>query len=149
MTRDELYQKLEAAVRADDVDALVSLDSEVQSDAYRRTVASECKRAVSGLRDKKAASLIIALSAELMVLRDRTAVLLSIQALRRRLLERRTEALEAAQREQKFCGVWQRALPYKRGNFTTFDGSLWVALRDTSGSKPGEHPEDWQLCVKR
>lgn len=70
-------------------------------------------------------------------------------ARKRRELEARVEALEAAQRERKFCGVWQRALEYKRNNFVTFDGSLWVALRDTAGSKPGEHPEDWQLCVKR
>lgn len=66
-----------------------------------------------------------------------------------RELRMRVDALERDQRDSKFCGVWQRAADYKRSNFATHDGSLWVALRDCSGSKPGDDPADWQLCVKR
>lgn len=52
-----------------------------------------------------------------------------------------------ARGEVKYCGVWQAAGIYKRGNLCTRDGSLWVAVRDTTSSPPGPGP-DWQLCAK-
>jgi len=35
---------------------------------------------------------------------------------------------------------------YKKNNFCTYDGSVWICLRDTEG-KPGQSME-WQLAVR-
>lgn len=48
----------------------------------------------------------------------------------------------------RYCGVFQSAMAYKRGDLVTFDGSMWVALRNVVVEKPGAS-ESWQLCVKR
>jgi hypothetical protein len=46
----------------------------------------------------------------------------------------------------KYCGVYQRALDYKRGSLVTFEGSAWCALVDTR-EVPGRS-NSWQLAVK-
>lgn len=46
-----------------------------------------------------------------------------------------------------YTGVYKPGENYQRGNFTTWGGSLWLALRDTK-AKPGETP-DWKLVVKK
>lgn len=46
----------------------------------------------------------------------------------------------------KYCGVFQRALDYKRGSLVTFEGSAWCALVDTR-EVPGKS-DAWQLAVK-
>lgn len=46
-----------------------------------------------------------------------------------------------------YRGVYQPGAEYERGDTITWDGSCWVALKDTS-NKPGPG-EDWQLAVKR
>lgn len=47
----------------------------------------------------------------------------------------------------QYCEVYQIGRQYEMGDVVTNDGSMWVALRDTSGS-PGKSP-DWRLAVKR
>ena len=62
-------------------------------------------------------------------------------------LAERVTALEKQVRQVRFCGTYQRALHYERGNLVTFRGSLWSALCDGPGA-PGENPAEWQLAVK-
>lgn len=68
------------------------------------------------------------------------------------------EELKAAAQEvfadfqvRTFADVWQGTYKpgelYTRGVFTTWGGSLWLALSDTK-AKPGETP-DWKLVVKK
>lgn len=46
-----------------------------------------------------------------------------------------------------YRGVHQQGHQYQRGDSVTFQGSTWIAMRDTS-SKP-ESDESWRLAVKR
>lgn len=61
-------------------------------------------------------------------------------------LERRLAELETVQKSARYRGVWQPAELYQKGNFVTFDGSLWAAVVDTPG-KPGV--SGWQLAAKK
>lgn len=62
-------------------------------------------------------------------------------------LAERIAALEKKQAAMRYRGVYAgRAEKYAEGNFITYDGSLWIALKDDPG-KPGEG-DGWQLCVK-
>ncbi|PBB79073.1 hypothetical protein CK218_22245 [Mesorhizobium sp. WSM3879] len=61
-------------------------------------------------------------------------------------LEERVAELEANQ--QKFAGVHQRSLPYRKGNLVVHASSLWVALADIpEGAMPGTS-DLWQMAVK-
>jgi hypothetical protein len=62
-------------------------------------------------------------------------------------LELRTVQAEKQAAEFRYRGVWQPGEQYRRNNFITHDGSVWVCLRDTEG-KPGQCL-DWQLAVRR
>lgn len=46
-----------------------------------------------------------------------------------------------------YRGVHQQGKQYQRGDSVTFQGSTWIAMRDT-GSKP-ETDDSWRLAVKR
>jgi len=49
----------------------------------------------------------------------------------------------------KYVGTFQRAAQYRKGDVTTFDGSMWIALDSITG--PGEVPgtsKMWQLCCR-
>lgn len=46
-----------------------------------------------------------------------------------------------------YRGVHQQGQQYQRGDSVTFQGSTWIAMRDT-GSKP-ETDDSWRLAVKR
>ena len=65
-----------------------------------------------------------------------------IEALEIRNLEAEKQAAEF-----RYRGVWQPGEQYRRNNFVTQDGGVWVCLRDTEG-KPGQSL-DWQLAVRR
>jgi HK97 family phage prohead protease len=66
---------------------------------------------------------------------------------RLRELEERVAELEGNQ--QRFCGVHQRSLPYKKGNMVVHASSLWVALADVpEGIAPGT-TDLWQMAVKQ
>jgi hypothetical protein len=49
------------------------------------------------------------------------------------VLELRTVEAEKQAAEFRYRGVWQPGETYKRNNFCTFDGSVWVCLRETEG----------------
>src|SRR5262249_28116252 len=69
----------------------------------------------------------------------------AVAPLKRRIAELETKQVELA--NWKYLGIWTTGF-YHRGNFVTFDGSLWTCLADTH-ARPGEDPRGWQLCVKR
>jgi hypothetical protein len=69
-------------------------------------------------------------------------------------LREKNEALEVriAQMEKqiadfKYCGVWRDGASYRKHNFVTHHGSIWICLADTE-AKPGESLQ-WQLAVQR
>lgn len=47
-----------------------------------------------------------------------------------------------------YQGVWKQGDEAKPGDVKTYDGSMWVCLKETKG-KPGEYSGDWRLAVKR
>lgn len=51
-----------------------------------------------------------------------------------------------SQEQGKYVGVYLSGHNYKKGNFCTHSGSLWVCKQDTQ-SRPGTN-SDWQLCAK-
>lgn len=62
-------------------------------------------------------------------------------------LSTRIEQLEAG--GVRYAGIWQRAMPYRKGTVVTSGGGMWAALRDTrEGEKPGDAPDAWQLAAK-
>ena len=62
------------------------------------------------------------------------------------LLLARIADLETRMSEFQYCGVWHDGA-YKRGNFVTYDGSVWHCNVDTC-TKPGVDPIVWTLAVK-
>lgn len=72
-----------------------------------------------------------------------------LDALKSVLLEHkaRLDALEG--HGLKYCGVYQKALGYRRGHVVTMDGAMWTALADTpEGVAPGSNGAFWQLSQK-
>jgi hypothetical protein len=96
---------------------------------------------VDELNDKnKMGAHIIALDGLAAMVRKYVPALLErVSNLEKRLAEVETRGL-------RYRGVWQRADDYKRGDVTTCDGGLWVALSDNPKNKPGEGAM-WQLAV--
>jgi hypothetical protein len=62
-------------------------------------------------------------------------------------LELRIVQLEKQAADFKYCGVWHYGESYRKHNFCTYDGSIWICLRDTA-AKSGQSP-DWQLAVQK
>jgi len=49
----------------------------------------------------------------------------------------------------KYCGAYQRAMPYRKGSVVSRNGAMWTALRDVAeGELPGDVPSAWQLSAK-
>jgi hypothetical protein len=61
-------------------------------------------------------------------------------------LRERIAALEA--HGIKFCGVYQRAASYKRGDVVTHDGGMWTAIMEAPIAEIPGKSVAWQLCVK-
>lgn len=61
----------------------------------------------------------------------------------------RIAALEASEKQLRYVGTFQKANSdsYRRNNFVTHGGSIWVALTDQPQHAPGDGG-DWQLAVK-
>ena len=66
---------------------------------------------------------------------------------RNEALELRIVQVEKQAADFKYCGVWHYGESYRKHNFCTYDGSIWICLRDTA-AKPGQSP-DWQLAVQK
>jgi hypothetical protein len=48
----------------------------------------------------------------------------------------------------KFCGTYQRACEYKRGDVTNYEGGMWVATCAVPPQEPPGRSVCWQLSVK-
>jgi hypothetical protein len=48
-----------------------------------------------------------------------------------------------------YKGIYKEGIEYKRGDLTTYGGSLWLALRDTKVRPDAKDVDDWKLIVKR
>ena len=49
----------------------------------------------------------------------------------------------------KYCGVYQRAAVYKRGDCVSYGGSMWCAIADVQPTElPPGKSDHWQLSVK-
>lgn len=71
----------------------------------------------------------------------REEILKAFQPLRERM-----DALESA--GIRYCGIYQRAMEYKRGDTVTHDGSMWVATCETPPHQIPGNSSRWQLAVK-
>ena len=61
----------------------------------------------------------------------------------------RERIIELEKRGVSYCGIYQRAAVYRRGDICTVDGSMYVAINNV---EPGEEPGkggNWVLAVKR
>ncbi|MER9733043.1 hypothetical protein [Mesorhizobium sp. M0217] len=69
-------------------------------------------------------------------------------------LSHRCKALEArlaeieSRPQLEYRGVWKSTDAYRRGDLTTYDGSMWHAQVGSQGLVPGQG-EGWRLCVKK
>ena len=61
-------------------------------------------------------------------------------------LEAQIEELQA--NGLKYAGVWQRAGSYSKGTVVTFDGSMFVAVKNTQPAQAPLTSDCWQLAVK-
>lgn len=67
------------------------------------------------------------------------------------LVEERFREVQARTFADSYRGVFSAGESYTRGEFTTFDGCLWLAV-DNTEAKPGKGGEDatgWRLVAKR
>ncbi len=62
-------------------------------------------------------------------------------------LRDKIEELELRIAAFKYCGVWRDGESYRKHNFVTHHGSIWICLCDTE-AKPGESLQ-WQLAVQK
>jgi hypothetical protein len=72
-----------------------------------------------------------------------------IDQLETQVREQKAQVRELQTRGVRYCGIYQRAMGYERGDCTTHDGAMWVVIADEA--KPMEAPGKsaaWQLCWK-
>jgi hypothetical protein len=62
-------------------------------------------------------------------------------------IKARLEALEARPPSPEYLGIFEQGKTYPRGGLVTRDGSLWLALTETTLT-PGSHRTAWRLIVK-
>ncbi|QRY80112.1 hypothetical protein JVX91_03035 [Pseudomonas sp. PDNC002] len=77
-------------------------------------------------------------------------LIMSLERIERLESEIRQLSEKAATLEErglKYCGTWQRAMDYRRGDCVTHKGSLWTAVKATDKA-PDEAAPDWQLSAK-
>jgi hypothetical protein len=63
-------------------------------------------------------------------------------------LRARIGALEAAEAQKCWRGVFSETETYHKHNSVTHHGCLWIAVEDAPGV-PGEHSTGWRLAVKK
>jgi hypothetical protein len=69
--------------------------------------------------------------------------------LRDEIAKLKTRVAELESGGIRYCGVYQRAQNYRRGDITTHEGSMWCAVSDVA---PNEQPgkcQGWQLCCMK
>ena len=61
----------------------------------------------------------------------------------------RRHIAELETRGVNYCGIYQRAVGYKRGDVVTHDGSMFVAVAEVAPNQLPGAGGPWQLAVKR
>jgi len=57
---------------------------------------------------------------------------------------------EVARTTLVYREVWREEQAYKRDEIVTHEGGIWLALKDSSGNRPGNGEDPaWRLIVKR
>lgn len=72
----------------------------------------------------------------------------ALDALHTRIDQLETQLKEQQTRGLDYCGTWQKAMRYRRGDAVTHEGSLWISLK-ADNDQPVESASAWQLAVKR
>lgn len=62
-------------------------------------------------------------------------------------LQLQEELKQEREKSTRYCGVFQRALTYRKGDLVTYNGSLWACIAQETVATPGV-TEGWQLAVK-
>lgn len=72
-----------------------------------------------------------------------------MKPLQLRIAQLETQVRELKEAGIRYCGTYQRAIDYKRGDLVSHDGSMWIVVADAAKALeiPGKSPS-WQLCVK-
>lgn len=65
------------------------------------------------------------------------------------LIEDRFADVQVRSLADTWRGVWKAGETYKRGEVAQWDGSPWLALRDSKDVKPGTSGPDWNLFAKK
>jgi hypothetical protein len=60
----------------------------------------------------------------------------------------RERIAQLEQRGVEYCGVYQRAVGYRRGAIVTFDNHMHVAVTDVEPNQAPLQSSAWQLCLK-
>ena len=71
-----------------------------------------------------------------------------IDGLKAEVRELKSQMREVQEGGVRYCGVYQRAAEYRRGDVISYDGSMWVALRSTDPMEIPGKSACWQLSVK-
>lgn len=144
-----------AGLTDDDIATLSFIDSELGEKARAARVGY--KKPVNAKLEKQLSQLPVSALALFKYVRYALHPMVDTLIFRSREAHARIDALEARLAAGKagnfltYCGVYDAARVYDKGNVCTYDGSMWVAKERTS-IKPDElsaHGQRaWQLCVK-
>ena len=58
------------------------------------------------------------------------------------------ESTIAPYRDWHWRGIWEVGQKYRKNNFVTCQGSLWICLKDYTERRPGTPDSGWQMCIK-
>lgn len=71
-----------------------------------------------------------------------------IDQLQLQVRELKSQVRELEEGGIKYCGIYQRAAVYKRGDCVTYGGSMWCAVTDVQPMEWPGKADCWQLSVK-
>ncbi|MBV7586872.1 hypothetical protein KW851_28855 [Pseudomonas sp. PDM33] len=118
------------------------MDYEAKALQFRREIEKVSKECLGlGIKEPFGMGTAIVLTGKLIHALER------IEQLEGKLKGLSEQAAVLEERGLKYCGTWQRAMDYRRGDCVTHKGSLWTAVKATDKA-PDEAASDWQLSAK-
>ena len=78
----------------------------------------------------------------------RTEIRKTVEPLQDEIAALKTRVAELEENGIRYCGIYQRALPYRRGDQVTHDGARHTALRDIQPCEAPLKSDGWQLSDK-